>query len=165
MTRCRTIGAALIIFAASMHQRQALAQSFEVTPTSYTVASDMPVPANRMQTMLLRNALAAVNQGILTGNFTVLRDLSTDCFRRSNQAGDLAAKFAPLRQQKIDLSPTLIIDPQLERAAIDPNTGLLQLVGFFPTKPRRIDFAFEFERVNGGWMINQIAINAAPPTN
>jgi hypothetical protein len=31
-------------------------------------------------------------------------------------------------------------------SAIDPNTGLLQLVGFFPTKPRRIDFAFEFER-------------------
>jgi hypothetical protein len=165
MSRCRVVGATLIIFAAGMRERQALAQSFEVMPTSSTVASDLPVPANRMQTMLLRNALAAVNQGILTGNFTVLRDLTTESFRQSNQAGDLAAKFAPLRQQKIDLSPTLITDPQLERAGIDPNTGLLRLVGLFPTKPRRIDFAFEFERVNGGWMINQIAINVAPSMN
>ncbi|MEO8493924.1 MAG: hypothetical protein ABI614_02560 [Planctomycetota bacterium] len=63
------------------------------------------------QVMLIRNTLTAVNHGNITGNYTVLRDLSGDGFRKLNTAANLGATFANLRQQQLDLSPILVIEP------------------------------------------------------
>ena len=65
------------------------------------------------QLMLIRNTITLINHGNLTGNYTVVRDLASEDFRRRNSAAELAATFANLRQQKLDLSPILVIDPQL----------------------------------------------------
>ena len=111
--------------------------------------------------MLIRNTLTLVNHGNLTGNYTVLRDLSTAQFRQRNTAADLAATFAALRQQKLDLSPVLVIQPQLSQPP-EIVDGRLQLAGVFPTRPQAVQFSLTFQQVEAGWMIDEVSLRVAP---
>jgi hypothetical protein len=113
------------------------------------------------QLMLIRNTLALVNHGNLTGNYTVLRDLASARFRERNTAADLAATFAGLREQKLDLSPVLVIQPQLARPP-ELVGDRLQFAGVFPTQPQAVQFALAFQQVAGGWMIDEISLRVAP---
>ena len=111
--------------------------------------------------ILAKNTLIAVNQGNLTGNYTVLRDLSSPGFRERNSAADLAAIFENLRKQKIDLSPIVLIDPVLAKPKLS-DEGLLLLKGYFPSEPVRINFELMYLKAgSGGWMIHGVSINAA----
>jgi hypothetical protein len=113
------------------------------------------------QLMLIRNTLALVNHGNLTGNYTVLRDLASARFRQRNTAADLAATFANLRQQKLDLSPILVIQPQLTQPP-EIVGDRLQLTGLFATRPQAVQFALMFQRVEAGWMIDEVSLRVAP---
>lgn len=141
----------LTLIAVSLLQNEAGAQ----TPIS---APDFPG-----QVMLIRNTIVAVNHGNLTGNYTVLRDLASDRFRRQNKAADLATTFANLRKQNFDLSPILMAEPQLtQKPAEDQFRGRLQLVGYFPTRPQAVRFALIFQHIQGGWVIDEITVDVAP---
>jgi hypothetical protein len=116
-------------------------------------------------TILVKNALIAVNQGNLTGNFTVLRDLASPGFRQKNSAGDLAAIFQNLRQQKVDLSPIVVLEPLLA----PPRTtgdGQLLIEGYFPSSPLQIVFQLGYLKAEtGGWMIDAVSVGVrAAPT-
>src|SRR5262245_48795825 len=78
------------------------------------------------QIMLIRNTITLINHGNLSGNYTVVRDLASDGFRKRNSAAELAIKFANLRDQKLDLSPILVIDPQLAEPPREIGPGRLQ---------------------------------------
>jgi hypothetical protein len=119
-------------------------------------------PDGAVQLMLIRNTLTLVNHGNLTGNYTVLRDLASEQFRQRNTAGDLAATFANLRQQKLDLSPVLVTEPQLAEPPREIAPGRLQMVGQFATRPQAVQFALVFQRVAAGWMIDEISLRVAP---
>jgi hypothetical protein len=118
-------------------------------------------------TMLVKNAVTAVNHGNLTGNYTVLRDLGAPAFRERNSAAQLAAIFQRLREQKTDLSPVLVLDPQFTAPpALDAAGQQLQLVGFFPTRPLQVQFRLNFQKVPAGWAIDMVSIGtvaAQPP--
>src|SRR4051794_7956262 len=96
----------------------ALASCIAVEPTFFAAAQApadprnattavAPTPATAVQpdsqrtiiVILVKNALLAVNQGNLTGNYTVLRDLASPGFREKNSAADLGAIFQNIRQQ------------------------------------------------------------------
>src|SRR4051794_31643976 len=63
-------------------------------PNTTSPASAVPQDSQRtIAVILVKNALLAVNQGNLTGNYTVLRDLASPGFREKNSAADLAAIF------------------------------------------------------------------------
>jgi hypothetical protein len=131
-------------------------------PQPYVAQAPQRDPQGDIFVMLVRNAVTAANQGNLTGNYTVLRDLGGPAFRQRNSAAQLATTFQRLRDQKVDLSPILIHTPVFTgRPGID-QAGQLQLVGFFPTEPLQIRFRLAFQRVQGGWMIDTIGIGAVP---
>lgn len=114
--------------------------------------------------ILVKNALLAVNQGNLTGNYTVLRDLASPSFREKNSAADLAAIFQSIRQQKFDLSPIVVLDPVLNQPRINPD-GQLALDGYFVAQQMRLNFQLVFlSGPNNGWMIHGVSINAVPET-
>ena len=102
------------------------------------------------------------NHGNITGNYTVMRDLGSDAFRERNKASDLADTFAELRRQRFDLSPTLVTHPQLAQDAAVDQFGRLHLVGFFGTRPQAVRFSIFFQPVNGGWMIDEVAVAIVP---
>ncbi len=109
--------------------------------------------------MLVKNALTAVNHGNLTGNYTVLRDLGAPAFRERNSAAQLAAIFQSLRDNKIDMSPILLMNPQFTEQPALNQAGQLQLVGFFPTAPAQVNFKLAFQKVQNGWLIDTVSIS------
>ena len=116
-----------------------------------------------VQTMLIKNALTAVNHGNLTGNYTVLRDLGSERFRQQNDAAKLATAFANQRAQHFDLSPILLLEPIISGRSVDEISGRVKLAGSFATLPHAVHFALIFQRTDRGWCIDEIAIRLEPP--
>ena len=132
-------------------------------PTSVTTTPAVQQDSQRtVAVILVKNALLAVNQGNLTGNYTVLRDLASPGFREKNSAADLAGIFKNIRQQKLDLSPIVVIDPVLNPPRINAE-GQLLLDGHFEAQQMRITFQLAFLKApTNGWMIHGVSLNAVP---
>lgn len=135
-----------------------------VAGPSFPAAAQPPATTANSETrklahLLIKNALISVNQGNLTGNYTVLRDLASPGFRERNSASDLGTIFANLRQQKIDLSPIVLLDPVITQSKFSKEQNQLRLAGYFPSEPVQIKFDLIFQMANpGGWMIHGVSI-------
>jgi len=124
----------------------------------------LAVPQPEVLLVLIRLSLVALRNAVQTGNFTVLRDLGGPTFQAANSAAQLGTIFADLRARNIDLSPVVVVTPEISEApAITPG-NMLRLVGYFPTKPLQINFQMLFEPANGQWRLFGMAVDVAPPT-
>lgn len=111
---------------------------------------------------LIRSTVLAVHHANVTGNYTVLRDLGDNYFRTVNTAVRLGEIFRNMRQSDINLAETVLFDPFVtERPVISPN-GVLQIEGYFPTKPMGIVFKLGFRYEFGRWRIFSLSIGAQP---
>jgi hypothetical protein len=109
--------------------------------------------------------MAAVDHANATGNYSVLRDLGAPSFQSNNNAANLAAVFQSVRDQRVDLSNTLLVTPTYEIGPAIQN-GLLRVRGVFPLRPVGIGFDLLFEPVQGRWALFGIAlvpVNAVAP--
>jgi hypothetical protein len=160
-TRVKNVFAALVIMlsaSGTLLAQQQPANQQPITPPPAVQSNQDRIAA----VILIKNTILAVNQGNLTGNYTVLRDLSSPGFRERNSAADLAAIFQNIRQQKIDLSPIVALEPMINPPQITAD-GQLILEGFFTAHTFRINFQLAFLKAgSGGWMIHGIALNTAP---
>jgi hypothetical protein len=95
----------------------------------------------------------------------VLHALGTPAMQAANTPADLGAAFASLRAQGADLSPGLVLTPELTEPAIVASDGLLRLVGFVPSQPLRITFGLNFRPVGGRWKIDGMTVStvSVPP--
>lgn len=123
-------------------------------------AAPLPVPPPAVLTMLIRTTLAALGQANYTGNYTVLHGLSTPGMQAASSPADLAIAFTALRRQALDLSPALVIAPELTEPAQVTPQGALRFAGYIPTQPLRIEFAMAFQPVNGVWRIDGLSVSA-----
>ena len=112
---------------------------------------------------LARSTIIALHQANITGNYTVLRDLGAMSFRGNNTSARLSIAFAPLRRSGIDLSKTVVFDPVLTKTPKIDRSGILSLEGFFPTKPKRINFAMSLRYEEGRWRIFSVSVGAGQP--
>lgn len=149
----------------------AIAQSADKAPATPKKAEAPPKapPAPQAATpgaetilVLIRSTILRLNDALLTGNFTVMRDLAAPSFTQANSAGRLYQIFANLSAQGIDLSAVAILAPQLpETPAIDQK-GRLRIKGHFPGQPVQINFDMQFETVDRRWRLLALSINPAP---
>lgn len=114
--------------------------------------------------LMIRNAIIALNQANLTGNYSVLRDMGTPNFQISNSSARLAEAFAALRSRKIDISPIMFFNPKLLSAPSMQDGKILRLTGVFPTSPEQVSFDLAFQLYGEQWMLAAIAVNVAPPS-
>ena len=112
--------------------------------------------------MLTRTSLLTLNDALLTGNFTVLRDVSAPGFREANSAAKLARIFTRLEGQGIDLGLVTIRAPQLTEAAVTDPGQRLHVKGFFPGQPTQLDFDLVYEPVEGQWRLFGISVAESP---
>jgi hypothetical protein len=120
--------------------------------TTPTMPPDIKVLA------MLRATMLAVDHGMKTGNFTVLRDLGAASFRKANSAAKLGQIFTSLAAQNVDLLATAVVDPQFaKRPELTPEK-MLYLTGIFPIQPRGAAFEVLLELEDGDWRVFAIAI-------
>lgn len=109
---------------------------------------------------LIWTTIAAVDHANRTGNYTVLRQLGSPSFQATNNPQALANVFAGIRQQRVDLSNTLLLEPVLEFPPRIEN-GHLRIRGGFRMRPTAVQFDLLFEW-NQGWQLVGIAMLATP---
>ncbi|WP_147812985.1 hypothetical protein [Methylobacterium sp. WL103] len=114
--------------------------------------------------MLIRSTLLALNQANQTGNYTVLRDLSSPGFRDANTAARLGEIFARERALKLEMSSVAVFEPHFTLAPQIESSGLMRVAGFFPFVPAQLNFELLFTLVDRRWQLFGIAVNSAPPT-
>jgi hypothetical protein len=114
--------------------------------------------------VLVRSAIIALDHANRTDNYTVFRELGGPGLQRHSSA-QLRTVFASLRQQQeVDLLVVAILTPQLTQAPSVSPEGLLQLVGFFPTQPRQIQFHIVYQPAAGQWRLFglNVTLSGAP---
>lgn len=103
--------------------------------------------------ILVRGAMAMLDNANKSGNYTVMRDLSAPAFAAANDPSRLAEIFANIRRSKIDLSGTLVLEPQLTQLPEFDKSGNMHIAGFFPSAPMQVNFQLIFAPVSGQWRL------------
>jgi hypothetical protein len=156
------LGLAALLAAASPASAQA--QQRSATPPAQAPALT-PAPDQLTLLKLLWSTMAAIDQANKTGNYSVLRDLGSPGFQTNNNAATLGSVFATLRQQQVDLSDTLLVQPAFEFAPSIVQPGVLRMRGSFNLRPNAIQFDLLYQWRNG-WMLDAVAVRAigmSPP--
>jgi len=147
-----TIAAVVLAIGAPVHAQEQVRPAIQSQADSELIST------------LLRTTLAALHQGNVTGNYTILRDIAAPSFQERNTAADLALIFAQLRRQNIDLAPAVVLEPQFTQAPAIDQQNLLRVSGTLPTKPVPVVFDLAFQVVSGSWRLFGIAIGPATAT-
>jgi hypothetical protein len=137
----------------------------EATPVQ-PPAPQVVMPDADKIVLLVRNTLITLNDAIQTGNFTVLRDRGAPGFSEANSAARLGQIFSNLAKSGVDLSIVSIVTPQLtENPALDQASGMLNIKGYFPTRPQQINFEVMYQSVGGRWRLFGLSVQpSAAPT-
>ena len=112
--------------------------------------------------MLIKSTIMALQHANQTGNYSVLRDLGTPSFRERLDQARLTAVFSDLRSRGINLSPVLLLTPNLKQAELT-GQNRLRLTGYFPTQPLQVQYELVFLMIGGVWRIEDISVDAVPP--
>lgn len=110
--------------------------------------------------ILIRTSLLTLNDAMLTGNFTVMRDKVAPSVREQNSPGRLYQTFSRLIEQKIDLRAVAILAPEMSEVPVVDAAGRLNLKGSFRAPDgTALMFHLVFESVNGQWLLYGAAVN------
>lgn len=125
-------------------------------------AAGPPMPSTMQLTLLIQNAMAAVSQANMTGNYSVLHALAAPSFQQVNPPEKLSQLFEGLRKARLDITPVLLFRPVLTtHPAIDGN-GMLRMTGYYQTAPQNVLFDLLFVPYAGQWRLQGLSINTRP---
>ena len=134
-------------------QREQLAQK----PAGAKPRSDVPNAASIV--LLVRTTLLTLNNALQSGNFTVLREVSSPAFRKANSEAQLAHSFKPFRDNKVNLISVAVSMPKFFEKPVIDDRKILHLKGYFPGQPRQIHFNLAFKIVQGRWRLLRLSVN------
>ncbi|MFT4080500.1 hypothetical protein [Rhodomicrobium sp.] len=113
--------------------------------------------------MLIKSTILALQHANQTGNYSVLRDMGSPVFRERFDQAQVTAFFANLRARKINLTPVLLLAPNLTKNPELTENRKLRIVGNFPTQPLQVQYDLSFIRLDGVWRVEGIAVDAVKP--
>ena len=150
-----SLPAALLVALASAAQAQT--GSAEPPPVAA-----MPVPGDLELAKLIWSTIVAIDHANQSGNYSVLRDISSPAFQIANDPSRLAQIFASLRENRVDLSNSLLLAPVYNGPAQVGAGNILRVRGSFGLRPTAVAFDFEFQWYNGKWRLFGVAISPMP---
>ena len=127
--------------------------------------SPMPVPNELELAKLIWSTMSAVDHANLSGNYSVLRDLSAPAFQINNDAARLAKIFETLRAANVDLSNTMLLAPTYRTAPVVLSPDVLHVQGYFGLRPTAIGFDLYYQWLQGRWRLYGVQIVPATMAN
>jgi hypothetical protein len=156
--RIASLALAALTIACSLAQAQEAPKAAPGAAAQQQPGIQAPPP--EVLLVLIRSAMIALDHANRTGNYSVLREMGGPALQQHSSA-QLSGAFANLRANKVDLLVTAIATPQLTQQPKVSPEGLLQLVGFFPTQPRRIQFTIVYQPMGGQWRLAGLNVGLA----
>ena len=133
----------------------------QLAPAATPTPDKPPLPSAEHLISIVRNVLLAVNDANLTGNYTVLRDLSAPDSQSLNTPERLEESFKPIRQQGTDFSIVAVAAPRFVQLPTFTPQGYLRVNGEFDSSPR-ITFDIFLQNVAGRWRPYAIGVGLVP---
>lgn len=119
------------------------------------------VPPPEVMLILVRNAVIALDQANKTNNYSVFHGLGGPMLQQSSPE-KLAQSFASLRDAKVDMQATAVLNPQLIEPATVTKDGILNMVGLFPSQPLQLRFQIAYQSVAGSWRLGGMNVAVVP---
>lgn len=125
-------------------------------------AAVRPVPDQLQLAKLVWSTMAAVDHANKSGNYSVLRDISSTGFQINNDPAKLAQIFANIRNSRIDLSNALLVPPTYTAAPQQLQSDVFRVQGIFGLRPIALAFDMYFQWERGEWRLYGIDIRPLP---
>lgn len=110
---------------------------------------------------MIWSTVAAVHHANLSGNYSVLRDISAQPFQINYNPAKLTEIFAGLRNSNINLSNALLVPPTYYEAPQMVREDLFRVKGLFQLRPISLTFDMFFQWEQGRWKLAGIDIQPA----
>ena len=120
------------------------------------------MPGESQLALMVKSTLLTFNDANNTGNYSVLRDLASPEFQQANTAARLYEIYRPERERNNDIAAIMALNPTV-RAAIDKQ-GVLQIGGFFPSRPLQVNFLVAYRIIDDRWRLHALGVMTANPT-
>ena len=104
--------------------------------------------------------MIAIEQANESGNYSVLRDISSPSFQMANDPSRLTQIFAGIRSTNIDLSNTLLLAPTYSQPPGIDGKGMMHLSGGFGLRPTAVLFDLTFQWVANRWRLFAVSLGA-----
>ncbi|MBS1239481.1 MAG: hypothetical protein H6R45_187 [Proteobacteria bacterium] len=157
------LGGAAILSPAASAQAQVYGQQGQ-SPPGLPPAAIRPVPDQLQLAKLVWSTMAAVDHANRSGNYSVLRDISSTGFQINNDPSKLAQIFASIRNSRIDLANALLVPPSYSVAPQQIQADVFRVQGAFKLRPIGITFDMYFQWDRGEWRLFGIDLRPVPMT-
>lgn len=144
---------------AKRQNKQAEQQHKQLAQKPVAAKPGIDVPNAASIVLLVRTTLLTLNNGLQSGNFTVLREVSSPAFRKGNSEAQLAHAFKPYRDNKVNLISAAVNVPKFFQKPVIDDRKLLHLKGYFPGQRTQIHFDLAFQIVQGRWRLLRLSVN------
>lgn len=134
----------------------------QAQPTVQPPPSIRPTPTQLELSKLLWSTIAAVDHANLSGNYSVLRDISAQTFQINFNPARLTEIFSGLRGLNIDLSNALLVPPTYFEAPQMISNDVFRVRGVFQLRPISIGFDVYYQWEQGRWKL--FGIDLQPQT-
>lgn len=128
------------------------------------VNPSLPVPDQLQLTRLIWSTMAAIHHANISGNYSVLRDIGATGFQAQNSAARLAEVFRGIREQRIDLSNTLLLGPTFTAQPTMVSADVLRLEGLFGLRPVAVQFELFYQWSAGDWRLYGVSLQPVEMT-
>lgn len=122
-------------------------------PTVQPPASLAPVPEQLELSKLIWSTILAVHHANMSGNYSVLRDMSSQGFQINNNAASLAQIFAGIRNARLDLSNVVLVPPTYIQAPRQVQANVFEVKGVFQIRPTSVYFHLFYQWEQGRWKL------------
>ena len=83
--------------------------------------------------ILIRSTLYALDLSNKSGNYTILREISSPGFAAVNDAARLSASLRSQRDRNLDFSGVLVYEPTMTVMPEVDKNGMMHFAGYFPS--------------------------------
>lgn len=125
-------------------------------------AAQTKVPSERPLEALVKSALLSFNDANLTGNYTVFHAKLSKPFRQQFTVEKLKDTFREFNEKSIDIDIVSAMQPAFTTPPAVDGDGKLNVKGFFPTDPTRVNFELGFIPSDGEWKLISINVKLGP---
>lgn len=113
--------------------------------------------------IMIRSTIAALHHANVTEDYSVLHALMAPELRASVSVERLHQAFSNLRELGIDLSPVMILTPEITKAPEIGSNGELSVAGKFATPPYQAIFSMQFAAIDGRWRLSNLEVSIVNP--
>ncbi len=101
---------------------------------------------------IVKETMRKLGNAIATGYYSDFYNYTAPQFQSSVSLEKVEKAFEPFKSAPIDWKNIGNLNPVIQKKEKDSN-GVLKVLGYFPSQPRKVGFDFEYYKNNGKWQI------------